>query len=78
MIHGRLLCVSTYTPDNTTALPDTGWQLVELLQRVVAPDFWERQGGPGTIRYLAMRRVLVVRATSDVHEQIKDMLMALR
>lgn len=60
------------------ALPDTGWQLVELLQRVVAPDFWDRQGGPGTIRYFAMRRVLVVRATTDVHEQIKDMLMALR
>ena len=59
-------------------LPDTGWQLVELLQRVVAPDFWDRQGGPGTIRYFAMRRVLVVRATTDVHEQIKDLLMALR
>jgi hypothetical protein len=60
------------------ALPDTGWQLVELIQRVVAPDFWDRQGGPGTIRYFAMRRVLVVRATTDVHEQIKDLLMALR
>jgi hypothetical protein len=60
------------------ALPDTGWQLVELLQRIVAPDFWDRQGGPGTIRYFAMRRVLVVRATTDVHEQIKDLLMALR
>lgn len=60
------------------ALPDTGWQLVELMQRIVAPDFWDRQGGPGTIRYFAMRRVLVVRATTDVHEQIKDLLMALR
>ena len=50
------------------ALPDTGWQLVELIQRVVAPDFWEPQGGPGVIRYFAMRRVLVVRATTDVHE----------
>jgi hypothetical protein len=60
------------------ALPDTGWQLVELLQRIVAPDFWDRQGGPGSIRYFAMRRVLVVRATTDVHEQIRDLLMALR
>jgi hypothetical protein len=58
-------------------LPDTGWQLVELIQRVVAPDFWDQQGGAGTIRYFAMRRVLVVRATSDVHEQIRDLLMAL-
>ena len=59
-------------------LPDTGWELVELIQRVVAPDFWDSRGGPGTIRYFAMRRVLVVRATSDVHEQIRDLLMALR
>lgn len=56
---------------------DNGWQLVELIQRIVAPDFWDVQGGPGTIRYFAMRRVLVVRATTDVHEQIKDLLIAL-
>ncbi|MEM1070261.1 MAG: hypothetical protein AAGI63_15260 [Planctomycetota bacterium] len=57
---------------------DNGWQLVELIQRIAAPDFWEPQGGPGSIRYFAMRRVLVVRATSDVHEQVKDLLTALR
>jgi hypothetical protein len=59
-------------------LADDGWQLVELIQRIVSPDFWEPTGGPGAIRYFAMRRVLVVRATSDVHEQIKDLLTALR
>ena len=56
---------------------DNGWQLVELIERVVAPDFWDKQGGPGTIHYFAMRRVLVVRATTDVHEQIRDLLLAL-
>ncbi len=60
------------------AFQDEGWRLVELIERVVAPDFWDNRGGPGTIRYFAMRRVLVVRATTDVHEQIKDLLMALR
>lgn len=60
------------------AAMDNGWQLVELIQRIVTPDFWDSLGGPGTIRYFAMRRVLVVRATSDVHEQIKDLLIALR
>ena len=60
------------------SLLDNGWQLVELIQRVVSPSFWDRQGGPGTMRYFAMRRVLVVRATTDVHEQIRDLLMALR
>lgn len=57
---------------------DNAWQLVELIQRIVEPDFWDRQGGPGSIKYFAMRRVLVVRATTDVHEQIKDLLTALR
>ena len=55
-----------------------GWQLVELIERIVAPDFWEARGGVGSIHYFAMRRVLVVRATSDVHQQVKDLLMALR
>ncbi|GAA5506774.1 hypothetical protein Rcae01_02227 [Novipirellula caenicola] len=59
------------------AAVDNGWQLVELIQRVVAPQFWDSHGGAGTIQYYAMRRVLVVRATSDVHEQIRDMLIAL-
>ena len=56
---------------------DNGWQLVELIERIVEPDFWDAQGGPGTIRYFAMRRVLVVRATSDVHEQIRELLLSL-
>lgn len=55
-----------------------GWQLVELIQRIVAPDFWDQQGGKGTIHYFAMRRILVVRATSEVHEQVKELLTALR
>ncbi len=58
-------------------IADNGWQLIELIQRVVAPDFWETRGGPGTIQYFAMRRVLVVRATTDVHEQVRDLLLAL-
>ena len=56
---------------------DNGWQLIELIQRVVEPDFWRERGGPGTMRYFAMRRVLVVSATTDVHEQIRDLLLIL-
>lgn len=56
---------------------DDGWQLVELIERTVQPDFWDKQGGPGSIGYFAMRRVLVVRATSDVHQQIKVLLRKL-
>ena len=56
---------------------DNGWQLVELIERVVAPDFWDTNGGSGSIHYFAMRRLLVVRATSDVHQQIRDLLLKL-
>ena len=59
------------------AAMDNGWELVELIERIVEPDFWESQGGPGSIQYFAMRRLLVVRATSDVHEQIRDLLLKL-
>ncbi|MGB1814196.1 MAG: hypothetical protein ACPHJ3_02490 [Rubripirellula sp.] len=59
-------------------VPDTGWRLVELIQRVIAPDFWDSRGGPGSIRYFAMRKVLVIRATTDIHEQVRDLLTALR
>ena len=59
-------------------IPDTGWELVELIQRIIAPDFWDSRGGPGSIRYFAMRKVLVIRATTDVHEQVRDLLTALR
>jgi hypothetical protein len=54
------------------------WQLVELIQRVIDPDLWDVQGGSGTIQYFAMRRVLVVRATTDTHEKIRELLTALR
>lgn len=60
------------------ALGASPWQLIELIQRVVAPDLWDVRGGSSTIQYFAMRRVLVVRATTEVHEQIRDLLMALR
>jgi len=60
------------------ALAASPWQLIELIQRVVAPDLWDVRGGSSTIQYFAMRRVLVVRATTEVHEQIRDLLMALR
>ena len=57
---------------------DEAGRLLELIRRVVRPDFWQSTGGPGVVVYDAARRVLVVRATSDVHEDLKDLLRALR
>jgi len=51
-------------------LPDHGEELVELIQTVISPEAWEVHGGPMSIFYFKSRRVLVVSATSEVHEKI--------
>jgi hypothetical protein len=45
-------------------------QLIDLIERTIAPTTWERAGGLGTIRYYRPLRVLVIRQTGDVHEQL--------
>ncbi len=54
-------------------VPDYGPQLVALIQRTITPQFWDVNGGPGVIVYYAPLRLLVVRATSQVHGQIRDL-----
>ena len=54
-------------------VPDYGPQLVALIQRTITPQFWDVNGGPGAIVYYAPLRLLVVRATSQVHGQIRDL-----
>jgi len=60
------------------AIPDFGPGLVDLIERTIAPDFWDVNGGPGTIVYYAPLRVLVVRATSEVHGNVRGVLGGLR
>ena len=54
-------------------MPDYGPHLVALIQRTIAPESWNVNGGPGVIVYYPPLRVLVVRATSQVHGQIRDL-----
>jgi hypothetical protein len=49
---------------------DYGPLLVALIERTIAPEFWDVNGGPGTIVYYRPLRVLVVHATIDVHHRI--------
>jgi len=60
------------------AVPDYGPGLVALIERTIAPEFWDAAGGPGTIVYYAPLRVLVVRATSEVHHKIGGVLHGIR
>ncbi len=54
--------------------PDYGQQLVELIQRTIAPASWDVNGGPGTIHYWRPGRALVVRQSDEIHERIGDAL----
>ncbi|MCA9249105.1 MAG: hypothetical protein KDA42_18410, partial [Planctomycetales bacterium] len=57
---------------------DDGEDLVELIQTVIAPDSWDVNGGPGSIFYWPNLRVLVIRQTDEVHDNIGGALGQLR
>ena len=52
--------------------------LIDLIQTTVVPDTWEALGGPSTMRDYAQNLSLVISTTSDVHDQITDLLESLR
>jgi len=57
---------------------DFGRELVDLIESTIAPDFWDVNGGPGTIVYYAPLHALVVRATGEVHDEIGGVISDLR
>ncbi len=60
------------------AISDYGPALVALIERTIAPEFWDVTGGPGAVAYYAPLRALVVRATSEIHHRIGGVLGDLR
>lgn len=57
---------------------DRGWQLVDLIQRTIAPDTWDVNGGKGSAYYYRPLNVLVIRQTQAVHGEIGDVMQQLR
>ncbi len=53
-------------------------QLIKLITSTVQPKWWSDMGGPGTIEYFPLGMALVINQTPDVHEQVADLLAALR
>jgi hypothetical protein len=51
-------------------LGDSGQELVDLIQAVIAPQTWDVNGGPGSIKYWRPGLSIVVRASDEVHGQI--------
>ena len=52
--------------------------LIDLIQTTVSPDTWDALGGPSTMREYSQNLSLVISTTSDVHDQIADLLESLR
>lgn len=53
-------------------------QLIKLIVETIAPQSWAQAGGPGTIDYYPLGMAFVINQTADVHEQIAELLNALR
>ncbi len=57
---------------------DYGQQLVDLIQKTIAPSTWDVNGGLGSIYYWRPGRALVVRQTGEVHDKMGGVLGQLR
>ncbi|MCE9547878.1 MAG: hypothetical protein K8T25_20595 [Planctomycetia bacterium] len=64
--------------NNGGAMPDDGQRLVDVIQAVVTPDFWDVNGGPGAVIYYPSLHALIVRGTTETHENVAGLLDALR
>jgi hypothetical protein len=60
------------------AVSDHGPELVELIESVIAPNTWEKNGGFGSIFYFAPLHVIVVRSTGEVHGNVGNVIGNLR
>lgn len=57
---------------------DNSQQLIDVIQRCLSPTTWDVNGGQGVVRYYAPSQSLVVRQTSEMHEQLQRIIPMLR
>jgi len=57
---------------------DNSQQLIDVIQRCLAPTTWDVNGGQGVVRYYAPAQSLVIRQTSEMHEQLQRIVPMLR
>jgi len=53
-------------------------ELIDLIQKTIAPATWDTNGGQGAIDGSALAGALVVSQTNEIHEQIPGLLAGLR
>jgi len=61
-----------FFPEAQEALNVLG--LIETIVTSIDPESWEHRGGPGTIRYFAPTRSLVIRQSAEIHGIVKGSL----
>ncbi|MGC4005289.1 MAG: hypothetical protein QM811_20080 [Pirellulales bacterium] len=57
---------------------DHSGQLIEAIQRTVAPSTWDVNGGQGAIYYFRRNHSLIIKQTTQGHEQMQDVIQQLR
>ena len=57
---------------------DAGDDLVDLIQKTIAPQSWDVMGGPGSIYYWRTGRAIIVRQRDDIHEHVGDLIWQLQ
>lgn len=57
---------------------DHGPELVALITNTIDPSFWRQNGGNGSIHYFQPLRVLVIGATTRVHQDTHELLWKIR
>jgi hypothetical protein len=67
-----------YLPGSFAPPWDHGQDLVNLIETTIHPDFWVRNGGNGVIHYYQPLRILVVSGTTQVHDEMTDLLRRMR
>jgi hypothetical protein len=48
--------------------------LIETIVTSIDPESWQNRGGPGTIRYFAPTRTLIIRQSAEIHGMVKSSL----
>lgn len=65
-------CKPVSTPKSTEDI------LIQTIVNTVSPQNWSSAGGSGTVDYFPLGYALVINQTADIHEQVAELLAALR
>ncbi len=65
-------------PAAARSAQQNGQELVDLIQKTIAPSTWDVNGGPGVIRFFENKQSLVIRQTDEVHGQLGEVIRQLR